>query len=168
MPPLGTPISADTVIDISHESLVRNWRRLYQWVDEEARSARTYRRIAETATLYIQGRAGLFRGRDLEWALQWKEISQPNKTWAKRYQPEFDNAMAFLDESQANHEEEIKKKEAARMRELKQAQELAEEQKRHAKELLRATTNYRRLIVALVTLLLLTLSLEIFRFITGN
>src|SRR5688572_8324233 len=33
MPPAGVPLHADTVIDISHESLIRNWARLRQWVN---------------------------------------------------------------------------------------------------------------------------------------
>ena len=38
-----------SVIDISHESLIRGWRRMRQWVEEEAESAREYRRLAETS-----------------------------------------------------------------------------------------------------------------------
>jgi hypothetical protein len=36
MPPAGEPINSETVIDISHESLMRVWVRLKQWGDEEA------------------------------------------------------------------------------------------------------------------------------------
>jgi hypothetical protein len=44
MPPAGAPLETDTVIDISHESLIRNWERLKEWVNEESQAARTYRR----------------------------------------------------------------------------------------------------------------------------
>ena len=47
MPPAGDELEPETVIDISHESLMRVWQRLIKWADEEARSARTYRRLAE-------------------------------------------------------------------------------------------------------------------------
>jgi hypothetical protein len=40
----------------SHESLMRVWQRLNTWADEEARSARTYRRLADTADLHAAGR----------------------------------------------------------------------------------------------------------------
>src|SRR3712207_8099926 len=52
-------LNGDSLIDISHESLIRNWARLKAWVDEESRSARIYRRLAETAVLYQEeiGRA---------------------------------------------------------------------------------------------------------------
>jgi hypothetical protein len=52
-PPPPIPLEADTVIDISHESLIRGWRRLRAWVEEEAESARVYRRLAETAALAV-------------------------------------------------------------------------------------------------------------------
>src|ERR1043165_8910105 len=55
MPPIGTELHADSVIDISHESLIRNWQRLKQWVNEEAQSVRVYRRVAETAVLHREG-----------------------------------------------------------------------------------------------------------------
>ncbi|HEV8587993.1 MAG TPA: hypothetical protein VGQ72_03900, partial [Pyrinomonadaceae bacterium] len=46
MPPASVALAADSLIDISHESLIRGWERLRKWVDEEARSANIYRRIA--------------------------------------------------------------------------------------------------------------------------
>jgi hypothetical protein len=58
MPPVGVPLKPDTVIDISHESLIRNWDRLQEWVDEEAQSARIYRRLAEDAVLHREGQEG--------------------------------------------------------------------------------------------------------------
>ena len=36
MPAQGTPLTAETVVDISHESLIRGWRRMGRWVEEEA------------------------------------------------------------------------------------------------------------------------------------
>jgi hypothetical protein len=55
MPSWDTPLNAESIIDISHESLIRGWQRLRRWVDEEAASAETYRRLAETAELYKVG-----------------------------------------------------------------------------------------------------------------
>src|SRR5262249_41950446 len=69
MPPAGEALNPDTVIDISHESLMRVWERLKAWADEEAQSARLYRRLAETAVLHAVGKASLWRDRDLQLAL---------------------------------------------------------------------------------------------------
>ena len=59
MPPHGVALSGDSVIDISHESLIRQWGQLRTWVEEEAESRATYLRLVEAARLHRAGRAGL-------------------------------------------------------------------------------------------------------------
>ena len=61
------------LIDISHESLMRVWRRLNAWADEEAQSALRYRRLAETAALHATGAASLWRDPELQLALNWRD-----------------------------------------------------------------------------------------------
>lgn len=112
MPPAGDALVADTVIDISHESLMRLWQRLRAWANEEAHSAQTYRRLAETAALYSEGKASLWRDPDLQLALNWCAEDQPTAAWARRYGEGFDDAMRFLEES------EVVEREAKRAAEL--------------------------------------------------
>jgi hypothetical protein len=59
MPAHDVELEADSAIDISHESLIRQWWRLRNWVDEEAESVAQYRRLAESAELHARGAAGL-------------------------------------------------------------------------------------------------------------
>jgi hypothetical protein len=99
MPPAGEPLRPDTVVDISHESLMRAWRRLSDWAAEEAQSAQMYRRLAETAILYGAGKSGLWRDPDLQLALNWRQENGPDERWAERYRPGFAKAMEFLDKS---------------------------------------------------------------------
>ncbi|HEV7473456.1 MAG TPA: hypothetical protein VGN90_05355 [Pyrinomonadaceae bacterium] len=115
-----TPVhlNRESLIDISHESLIRNWERLKTWVDDESRSARVYRRLAETAVLHKEGGAGLWRDPDLGVALTWRQQSNPNKVWAKRYHPEFPLAMSFLDESVAARDAQLASEEARRKKEI--------------------------------------------------
>jgi hypothetical protein len=89
------------LVDISHESLIRQWETLTKWVDEERESIRTYDRLAETALLYEQKKAGLYRDPDLQVALDWRAAEAPNETWAKPHHANFDGAMRFLDASKA-------------------------------------------------------------------
>jgi WD40 repeat protein len=119
MPPAGVRLDGDSLIDISHESLIRNWERLKTWVEEEARSARIYRRLAETAVLYQRGEAGLWRDPDLQLALDWRDESKPNETWARRYHSEFKTAMDFLDESREARDREAREREAQRKKEIR-------------------------------------------------
>ncbi len=99
MPPPELPLASDAVVDITHESLIRVWRRLGEWIEQESRSAQIYRRIAETATLYREGRTGLWHKPDLGIALAWRERNKPTFAWAQRYNPGFSSAMDFLDKS---------------------------------------------------------------------
>ena len=66
-------IEPTTVVDISHESLMRVWERLTSWVEEESQSARIYKRLADTAALFNDNRAGHYRDPDLQIALSWQE-----------------------------------------------------------------------------------------------
>ena len=106
MPPAGEALTPDTVLDISHESLMRVWDRLRRWTDEEAQSAQRYRRLAETATLHADGAAGLWRDPDLQGALDWRAQAKPTAAWGARYAPGFDAAMGFLDRSLADRDAE--------------------------------------------------------------
>jgi len=87
------------LLDISHESLIRQWKTLAAWVDEEAESARVYKRLAESAKLHAGGKAGYYREADLQVALDWQRQQQPNAEWAGRYHPEFELAVEFLKQS---------------------------------------------------------------------
>jgi len=99
MPPIEEALTPDTVIDISHESLMRVWDRLRNWADEEALSAGTYRRLSESAALWAKGKASFWANRDLQYALAWREERKPDAVWAERYAPGFAETMEFLDRS---------------------------------------------------------------------
>jgi hypothetical protein len=106
MPPVGETIRPDTVIDISHESLMRAWMRLRGWAAEEARSAQMYRRLAESAELHAEGKSGLWRDPDLQLALDWQARTKPNRAWADQSRPGFEEAERFLEASRAERDAE--------------------------------------------------------------
>jgi WD40 repeat protein len=137
---LTPPLKPDSIIDISHESLIAHWKRLKDWAEAEADSAEMYRHLETTALLKEKGQAELWKGLDLANALAWRKREQPTALWAKRYGKEegnyFELAMRFLkdsdtaqkeqEEKQRQKEQEEKEKqrqieEAARQQELKQA-----------------------------------------------
>ncbi len=128
MPPHGVPLQPATVVDISHESLMRVWGQLRGWVDEEAESARIYRRLAETAELHSAGQAVLLVQPELQLVTAWAARQQPNAAWAERYRPGFDQAMRFLQLSQSAHAAEM----AAEQARLLAAQEAEAERQRAA------------------------------------
>jgi hypothetical protein len=96
-------LSGDVTIDISHESLIRQWTRLGDWVNAEADSRKTYLRIVDAAALYRERRTKLWRNPQLAYALDWRARTQPTSAWAARYDKDFDAVMAFLDKSRRQH-----------------------------------------------------------------
>jgi uncharacterized RDD family membrane protein YckC len=96
VPPAGEALTPDKWIDISHESLMRVWKRLAEWAAAEAESARTYRRLSEAAMLWRDDDSSLLRDPALRMTLDWRERCRPNAAWAAQYQGHFDSVEAFL------------------------------------------------------------------------
>ena len=136
-PPSSRELDPKTVIDISHESLMRVWGRLRNWVEEEAQSARIYRRLVDTSSLWKKEEAGLYHDPDLQIAQSWRDQYQPNKDWADLYGGGFEVATEFLEASEEEGRKAEREKELARQKELEQAQELAEARERSAKNMKR-------------------------------
>jgi energy-coupling factor transporter ATP-binding protein EcfA2 len=125
MPSRRLELDRDSIIDISHESIMRVWTRLKKWVEEESTSAQLYLRLSKSAELYQEGKSGLWVNPELQLALQWRDQNKPNATWAMRYDPAFDRAIGFLDYSRKQSELEIAKKENQQKRNLKRARQSA-------------------------------------------
>jgi WD40 repeat protein len=99
-PPPDVPLRSETVLDITHESLLRRWKRLQSWADAEAKSADIYRRLEDDARDWAAGRAGLMEKVKLNSNLEWMKREHPTAAWARRYGSEFDQARRFLEESE--------------------------------------------------------------------
>ncbi len=125
MPPVTTDLYPETMIDISHESLMRVWVRLRNWVEEETKSAELYLRLSKSAELYQDGRAGLMVNPELQLAMKWKTDTKPNSTWANRYNPAFERSILFLEHSNKEYNLDIAKRESRQKRELKRAKMFA-------------------------------------------
>lgn len=120
-PAITHPLEPDSMLDIGHESLIRQWKRLTQWTEKEAEFAKIYRRLEDTARLWEKRQAALLRTPELEIALKWRNEEQPNAHWAHRYGQHFDLAMRFLLESEQEQERESQEKEIAHQQKLKSA-----------------------------------------------
>lgn len=124
MPPVPRSLTPDTLIDISHESLIRNWGRLRDWVEEEADSAKVFLRIRDDALRYSKKETGILINPALQIALDWRKKQQPNEVWVKRYstlegyKADFKCAMDYLDESKKAHDRAEALKERQRRKSL--------------------------------------------------
>lgn len=97
MPPVSVRLDSTSIIDLSHESLMRCWTRLLKWADEEKVSASVYVRLSQAASWFDEGTAGLWRNPELEFGLRWQERYRPTLAWANRYNASFSRSMEFLE-----------------------------------------------------------------------
>lgn len=118
MPPFNVKLDENSVIDISHESLMRIWVMLNKWVEEEAESVKMYLRLAEAAEMHQLGKAGLWRPPDLQIALNWQAEQNPSKIWGLRYHKAYERTMLFLEFSKKEYEREQIMKEKMQKRRL--------------------------------------------------
>jgi WD40 repeat protein/energy-coupling factor transporter ATP-binding protein EcfA2 len=125
MPAYPNPINSETLVEISHESLMRIWTRLKVWVDEEFDSAQMYRRLSEAAAMYQVGKTGLWKPPDLQLALNWQKKQRPTRTWASRYDDAFERAVVFLDTSRVTWEADQKNAELLQKRLLRRTRIVA-------------------------------------------
>ena len=153
----------DPLVDISHESLIRQWYTLEKWVAAEVESAHQYQRLENDAKRHQMGGAELWRGVDLENARVWKEQEKPTEPWAARYGDAYPLAMAFLQASEAEEEKQRREHEQARQRELD-----TEVQRTRAEEQTRIARRLKVITWVVGVLLLVTISLAFYAFIQGN
>ena len=118
-PPISEKITGEDLIDISHESLMREWDRLKFWLSEEADSSKIYLHLCEVAKLHQEGKGSLLTNPELEVTLLWKERTNPNEKWALRYDKTFARAMSFLDQSKENYDFIILQKEITQKNKIK-------------------------------------------------
>jgi len=118
-------ITSDSVIDISHEALMRVWYRLRNWVQEESQSAQIYLRLSEAANKYQKGSGRLWRPPDLQLAIEWRNNSKPTLKWALQYENNFEAVILFLEKSEESYKKELETKELLQKRRLRRSKIIA-------------------------------------------
>jgi len=115
-PPEGVPLEAETLIDISHESLIRNWPRLARWAAQESLAAGELRRLRHSAAAFLQGNQDPLDRLELARVERWQKgvfagdlLAEPqivpSAEWARLYlgpeAPEvFSQIQSYIRESQ--------------------------------------------------------------------
>ncbi len=85
MPPATEELTEDSVLDISHESLIAHWKDLRSWVTEEQQAGEMMHRLAEATLRRIERNSPLWLGTDLDEVLIWAQKNIPDEVWAERY-----------------------------------------------------------------------------------
>lgn len=120
-PPSSVALTSRSIVDVSHESLMRCWTQLIAWAEQERAAAAFYLRLSQAASWFEEGAAGLWRNPELELGRCWREENHPTRAWASRYDDWFDRAIAFLDRSQEESDRLQAEQAWRRKRQLRQA-----------------------------------------------
>jgi hypothetical protein len=88
------PIRAETFVDITHESLIRQWKNMSEWLAREVRAGRQWRRLKDRFE-----DAQPMTGVELANTLAWRDEQKPNAIWARRYGGDFEAMINFLEKS---------------------------------------------------------------------
>ncbi len=152
----------DPLVDISHESLIRQWGTLRNWVDEEVKSRELYLRLATDAVRHKAGEVPLWSDPALQLALNWWSKRTPTEAWGRRYHKEFKLTEAFLKASAKKRDDDaiaaqllIDEKAKRQREDLEKAQRQAEFEKEQAQKLAaaRASKIRRTRVFALLLLI---------------
>ena len=142
------PNEDEDVVDVAHEALIRGWTRLRGWIDENRAALLTHRQLAEAAEAWQrnnQDESFLYQGARLAQATEWAEV----------YTGELnDSEWKFLRASQAAVQAFEQTQEAARQRELAQAQALANAEHQRAEIQTQANRRLGWLVVGLAIVFL--------------
>ena len=149
LPPQPEPLLSSTVLSISHESLMRAWPRLANWMRQEEESAKEYCQLAETASRHWLGEAKLLQEPELTLALRWQQHRRPNGAWAERYRDGFSDTIHFLELSRKARDREAGLRASA-------AAEQDRLRKRHFKQMVGAAAGMATLTGAAILGIVLT------------
>jgi hypothetical protein len=89
------PLVAATIIDISHESLIRQWKQLSEWLEAEARAVRQWRRLMDRCE---DGHP--MHPAELASMQAWLNEQKPNAAWARRYGGDVHAVTKFIESSE--------------------------------------------------------------------
>ena len=96
-------LEPNTVLDITHESLIRNWDQLNKWANKEYEYYVTFLDFKKQLNRWLESD----RSRDyllpigpLSYFENWEEQCKPNKYWIKRYKDNTEDSQAVLDTSE--------------------------------------------------------------------
>ncbi len=145
MPPRNTELNPNLIVDISHESLMRNWTILNNWIIEEKKAGNLYELLNDRRELHEHDPGDWLRGLLLNELLDWKNEHPNSPTWASRYHtlPEgshddiamhktlYDKNMYFLEGSRLFSEKQAEE----RRKEIKEKIELEQREQSNKKRL---------------------------------
>lgn len=106
-------LDKESLVDISHESLIRQWKKLREWVEAEAATAAWWRRLREDAVEWdrlskdparqAEASEQLLRDIELTRALELQAAYRPSRAWTEQYGGGHATVAKYLDASVKAH-----------------------------------------------------------------
>ncbi len=108
----GKQLADDSMIDITHESLIRKWVALREWVQEEASAKVAYRDLVKEA---VAAPDEYLTERKLSEYLDYMDKGHWSEAWAERYGGDYPVAREYVERSKVRNDK-IKRKEQLRLK----------------------------------------------------
>jgi formylglycine-generating enzyme required for sulfatase activity len=108
-------LESEPTVELSHEALIKGWKRLREWIEEDRQNLITQRRLTEATNEWLAAEkndAYLYRGPLLSTAAQWAELH------AEELSPQ---ERGFLEESRDESAEQSRISDAASLDQLEAA-----------------------------------------------
>src|SRR5262249_2462246 len=115
--PLVGRLEPETYVDITHESLIRLWKKLRdEWLPQEQLAAKTLVQIAERARNRKGGSGELLAGLDLARVEAWDAARNKTEAWAEHYvdAATIRDSLEFIDASRMAERRQRRRKLAVR------------------------------------------------------
>lgn len=83
-------LTPNTVLDITHESLIRNWERLVEWAETENKSVVVFTDLMAQVDRWLQNDCDpkyLLASGPFNYFTEWYTTQRPNPAWVRRYLP---------------------------------------------------------------------------------
>lgn len=118
VPPEGVTLNARSTLDISHESLLRLWTPVADWVRKEAESRENFYDLRRRA-VSLEAGGDLLGRQDLDRLRSWYDRDRPTPVWAARYSGGLGSVKALLERSaeaiaredeQKRHDADVKRR----------------------------------------------------------
>lgn len=142
------PLTRNPTVEVAHEAILREWKRLREWVGAARTDIRLQRMLAVAAAEWLDS------GRNEGYLLSGARLDQFTGWAATTRVALTRNERSLLSASLLAHHNKLAEDEARRQREFETVQKLAETEARRARESARSATNLRWLAVGLAALLI--------------
>jgi WD40 repeat protein len=147
------PATRGSTVEVAHEALLREWKRLREWLDASRADVRLLRMLAAAAAEWVNAE------RDASFLLQGARLAQFEGSVAGTKLALTHDERMFLEASLAERQKHEAEEAARQRRELEAARKLAETEKRRAEEQTRAAGRLRQRALLLAGALLVAVGL---------